>query len=262
MPSTAEFPARLKATFGPSIIRVCAQPGPGVVRGIGTGLLFRLAGVSFLVTADHVFGDAGTQQLLCFREGNNKLASKGGEVLFTREPVLDVAVLKLDEISVKRLSDSDFRTQLDITTGPPQASDTFCIYGYPIDPDYSSTRLTAWKSIPLICLVRLATVSSPLSNHSSTSNLLFEIDLNEVTDASGREGRLPDSLGGISGGPIFRFSNTGDVSIVAVETSTFRSANKLQIKATPWSFVLGLVDQHLGGIAPATKLALPPQSLI
>jgi hypothetical protein len=249
---------RLKTEFRRSVVRLCAAPDHTTLRGGGSGLLFRLSGESFLVTAAHVLRDLDAQQLMCLNEERGSLISLGGQVLEVPDPQ-DVAVLHLDNTSLKRLGEANFRTQLDIDTTLLSPNDGYCVYGYPIDPGFSNASLTAWKANALLCWARLSNVSLPLENLDLHDNLVLEIDLNKVTCADGENARLPDSLGGISGGPVFRITPSGAVSIVGVETSTYRKSNLLWIKATPWRFVLGLIDSELGGIKAATRLLLPPR---
>lgn len=247
--------ASLKNEFKRSVVRLCAAPEPTTLRALGTGLLFRLAGESFLVTAAHVLRDVGEQQLMCLNEARGAVVSLGGHVREAQEPH-DLAILHLDSPSLTRLGEADFRTQLDIDTGPLSPGDSYCVYGYPIDPAYSNVSLSNWKATSLLCLASLRNEPVHLENHSADDNLLLEIDLNTIVGADGESARMPLELGGISGGPIFRISSDR-VSIVGVETSTYRQSNLFWFKATPWRSVLGLIDTELGGIEAATRLILP-----
>lgn len=250
--ANAELLRRFSKDFGDSVLRLVASPDLKSVRGGGTGLLFRLSGEPFLVTAAHVLRDFEGQQIMAFIHDRQAAVSLGGKIFEVGDPP-DVGVLHLDQISLKRLNLDHFRTQLDLDPEPLARNDQYFICGYPIDPGFSNPSPEAWKATPLLCSVQL--------DSSEDHKDIFRIDLNKLVDAHGESARLPPSLAGTSGGPVFRQTPTGHVSIVGVITSESRESNVHKVYATRWSYVLGLIDNALGGIRAATHLVLPTQRL-
>ncbi len=248
----AELLDRFSNEFWRSVVRLCASPDLKSVRGGGTGLLFRLSGEPFLVTATHVLKDFEGQQIMAFIDDREAAVSLGGQVIEVGD-LPDVAVLHLDQVSLKRLNPNHFRSQLDLDSTPLAREDQYFIGGYPIDPNFCNASLTAWKAIPILCAVQL--------DSSGDHRDVFQLDLNKVEDVHGERARLPASLAGMSGGPVFRLTAMGHVSIVGVVTSESRESNIHKVHATRWSYVLGLIDNELGGIRGATRLLLPPKRL-
>lgn len=149
-----------------------------------------------------------------------------------------------------------FCTRLDINTSPLRTTGRYFIAGYPIDPNYSNLLLRSWTARLLICEVGLSKSTYTLQNCNDGEHIVFEIDLNNAMDVSGRGSKLPESLMGISGGPVFQITPDGIISVIAVEVSTYQKANRLYIKTIPWPFVLGLIDTELRGIEHAARLLL------
>jgi hypothetical protein len=257
----AEFGGRLLKEYQRSVLRLCSSPDLEAVRGGGTGLLFRISGEHFLITAKHVLDNFLPQEILAFIPDRQAAVTLGGKVLDLGEPH-DIAIIHLNPLSMKRLCTADFRTQQDLDTAALNPADQYFLYGYPIDPNFCNPSRTAWKAEPLVCELRLTTAPSFLTNYSDDANDVFEIDLNRVTDNHGESTRLPANLNGVSGGPIFRLTRSGHVSIIGVETSEHRESNRgwiRWIKTTRWSYVLGAIENELGGIRAATRLLLPLQ---
>lgn len=57
----------LRSEFGLSIVKLCAAPDKGTIRGGGIGLLVRVLRESFLVTAGHVIKDLA-EDIVCETE--------------------------------------------------------------------------------------------------------------------------------------------------------------------------------------------------
>ncbi len=244
---------------------------PGVVCLAGSGTLFRVADVSFLVTAAHVYTDAedGGWTLLVTddSDGAPEVRLTGGAVWVQPLP-LDVAVWELSPAVVNSLTGRAFLSVHDTDrrrrrTGPG----LYALYGYPGELCDLSSRVGA----RVIAEHRpLSYITSPYSgqvHHHGSYDPNFHFCLRLSTSNSGLLGQqsdMPSKLYGISGCSLWQVYAEGmSVNLwsfrqsVVVAVQTHVNYDLGYIRGTRWWVIERIIRDNWPELAPALSLEMP-----
>jgi hypothetical protein len=267
---TRAFIAKMDAALLPMFTK-CVLPLYGEQNGVavqcGTGTLFRIAGISFLVTASHVADIMAKHHIQLFVsdgvQGAREIALEGK---LHSERVLDIAVWELPHDIVQQLPNRTFltvqhadRANKRITTG------WYHIHGYP----------NCWsQSIPaeqrtIVKQFTYGTVlydgdTSGFADYNPEVHVLLTAPKDGNIDSHGAETEMPNSLKGISGCSMWQSYYEGlpskswtvdDATVIAVETATFRDGTVVQ--GTRWWVVNEIIRQNYPELAGPLSLITP-----
>jgi hypothetical protein len=271
-PGSAEaraFIRRMDNALMPLFSR-CVLPLYGDHRGVplqcGTGTLFRVADISFLVTASHVTDLAAKQGVQLYI--SDSLPSSPGLPLEGRlhsERNVDVAVWQLPDQVVCQLANRTFLTvhQADRTDAPLKRG-WYCIHGYP----GSWSKVNANHSRATVKAFTCGTVlfdedTSSFAGYDPRVHLLLSVPSKGAIDSDGEEADLPESLKGISGSSLWQAYYEGlasnhwtvdDSTVVAVQTGTY--ANGTVVRGTRWWVVDEIIRKNYPTLAGPLSLTM------
>lgn len=247
---------------------ICTTQAKSVVQ-LGTGTLYMIGDVGFVVTAAHVITAVkerdGSLGILALKT-SSPVALLGVWTLSATDSgktdnVLDVAVYRLSGSECNRLRNCDFVQLDDIDFTSEMVSGYFALCGFPSVWGKSSDSPSEVMILkPLLYGTWSYSGSvAGLSNFNDEKHLLFQATPETLLDHEGRKAimrtrsnhwaAMPDSLRGISGCSVWLI---GDITVpasmwrnmrprvVAVETSIYTGAIPA-IKATKWNPILSLI---------------------
>lgn len=239
----------------------------------GTGTLFRIADESFLVTAMHVIEDAnveGNRLLISAPQG--RFVPTGPQALLGERETFDVAVIQLPEKVVAYLEEKTFLRMDDICLRHQLSQGMFAIFGFP--------EMMSFDEGGKFLLTRFHLMTYAFDGDTTpikfdpNHHLLLKADQSEVRGLDGKPmpfcyrggvpAPFPDELKGISGGSVWKISDTSDgvrsqgsgsARIVAVETGVF--PRQACIKSTRWNAVRSIIYDAFPELRPSMDLWRP-----
>jgi hypothetical protein len=251
------------------------------VHQFGTGILFRIAESSFVITAAHVVTKAHEHEKTIGITAAKKslIALKGDTICSASEQYgcagdpFDVAVHPLSADSVRRLAGKRFLRHHDIDFSEPSPTGVYSIFGFPTVWSRSASGTSDSLELKPMQYTTYAydRETDEFDEFQPRFHLLLEgrDDFVTLTDGSsaefksidGQPASFPGDLGGISGCSVWHI---GDLKIpigqwgkltpriVAVQTSVYRK-NKA-IKGTRWVAVTTLISEAFPELRPAINL--------
>jgi hypothetical protein len=254
------------------------------VHQFGTGILFRIADDSFVVTAAHVIKQAhkhgkslgissATDSFISVC--NDWLCSSEGQYGALDDP-LDVALYHLQQNAVERLVGKAFLRFDDIEFDPQSPTAVYSLFGYPAiwsRPSASNSEPLKLKPLQYTAIA-YDRETDTLEGYQERLHLLLDAQLPYVSnqdgspavfqDVQGAEMLFPKGLGGISGCSVWRVgdlkvpvANWGNrrTRIVAVQTGTYHANGA--IIATRWIAVSTLIHAAFPRLRQAMTLVRP-----
>jgi hypothetical protein len=237
---------------------------------VGSGTLFRVAGVSFLVTAAHVYrimvthgGGLYTHDLA----DGSEFVPLNGKYHFDVEQ--DLAVIALSELQVDALPNREY---LSI-----QCTDRllrgfhegwYVIHGYP--NCWSLVELEAQTSVvrPYTRIVRLfAGKTHNLENYDEGRHRLLDHAHGKSLTPSTLKEDLPECVSGISGSSIWRLIRDGDpterwdlenAQIVGTETHVYKDGRI--VRGTRWAFVHYIIWKCFPELRGPLNIVIPERA--
>ena len=220
----------------------------------GTGTLVRVADDYFLVSAAHVlipsielkvplFIAAENESLILLKQASAIYTPKFQDLIRDEDP-FDLAVWKLDDETVSRLSRKRFLDQTDIRVDTDLTRGRYLVFGYPCA--WSAPLEDAPKTIAQAPIAIHAGIYAGLTNfelYDSKYHILLGFSAGTAVNATGNSEPVPDSLEGISGCSIWKMFdevcepeewNPSMAKVVAVQTGIHRGV----IRGTKWPGVL------------------------
>ncbi|MFO8007904.1 MAG: hypothetical protein R6V05_09220 [Candidatus Brocadiia bacterium] len=254
------------------------------VHQFGTAILFSVGDYSFAVTAGHVVKEAqrrGKTLALSSAAGSfvavpgQWLASSEGQYRTDTDP-FDIAVHKLPQDTVDRLSGKAFLRFDDIEFGSQPATAVYTLFGFPAVLTKSSTSDADKLLLRPFQYTTFAydRETDGLAEYQERFHLLLDAQLGhssagdgspaQFRDRQGNHVPFPKGLGGISGCSVWRI---GDLNTaiddwgrerarnVAVQTSVYHGSQA--IKATRWIAVRTLLHEAFPEVRPSMRLWRP-----
>lgn len=233
----------------------------------GTGTLFRVGGISFLVTASHVVErgrDEGRDLAICDARAGAMALPLHGRI--SGHTTHDVAIIELPPELVAELPNRSFLSihEADRNTRRPQ-NGTYCLHGFPAvygNPNESRTKLIAVPFTSFHALYQGAT--NTFEAFDAAHHVLIDA-------AGGGEARLdtspmqlPDRLNGMSGCSIWQVYYEGlstkrwtpdDAVVVGVQTGVYK--NGTVIRGTRWHVVDQVIRYAYPDLAGPLDLHIP-----
>lgn len=251
----------------------------GDVHQFGSGILFRIADSSFVVTAAHVIKQAAEhKKTLGISSARNFIAVTGkwlcsseGQYGSNEDP-LDIAVHQLADDAVHRLAGKVFLRFDDIEFAEQSPTAVYSLFGFP----------TVWSQLspadPMVLEVKALQYTtfrydrdvSDFGEYQERLHLLLDAqfpctdDSGEVVtfrNMSGASEPFPGRLGGISGCSVWRIGDLRTpmqswshrpARIVGVQTGVY--SQQKAIKATRWVAVSTLLHDAFPDLRPAFTL--------
>jgi hypothetical protein len=253
----------------------------GRVHQFGTGILFRIADVSFVVTAAHVVKEANRhRKTLAVSSFARSFIAISGEFLCSSEDQhggeadpFDIAVHRLSDKAVEGLAGKSFLRFDEIDFQEPSPTAVYCLFGFPAvwsrpsiaDPDVLQLKALQFTTY------RFDRDTEALEGFQHRFHLLLDAQPNGLSnddgstavfrDLEGRDLAFPRNLGGISGCSVWRI---GDLRLPPSEWSRCEARNaavqtgvysdKRAIKATRWLAVSTLLYSAFPDLRRAIEL--------
>jgi hypothetical protein len=255
----------------------------------GSGILFRIADESFVVTACHVIKDAAHKYngTLGITSANESFVAVPGEWICSSEgqygtdkDPFDVAIYNLQQHAVQKLNGKRLLYLNDIDFGLQSGTGVYTLFGYPgiwSKPSTSSSEELQLKPFQYTTIAFNGDTRS-FKEYQERFHLLLEAQLKYSStekgtkatfrDLEGKYAPFPERLGGISGCSVWRIGDL-DVpiddwgqkqpKIVAVQTSVYHTDQV--IKATRWIAVSTLIHGAFPKLRPAMDLWWPQNEI-
>jgi hypothetical protein len=234
----------------------------------GSGILFRVADDSFVVTAAHVITEArkrsntlGFSSVTGFVAPINQWFVSAQGQLGADGDAFDIAACKLSKNEVEKLTGKTFVSVEDLELGPHSPSAVYSLFGFPgiwskpIGSDSDGLQLKPFQ----FTTYAYAGQTLSLSGYQEDTHLLLDAELSTTFEYDGSQARFQDtqgnhadfpvSLTGISGCSVWRIGDW-DVPpeswhriqprMVAVVTSARPSEKAIQ--ATRWSAICSVIS--------------------
>jgi hypothetical protein len=253
----------------------------GAVHQFGSGVLFRVADESFVVTAGHVAKQANQhEKTLGITAANGTFVATPGQWLSSApgqhgsltDP-FDVAIYALPPSAVEQLSGKTFLRFDDIDFDPKTPTSVYTLFGFPAvwsAPSTSDSNPLQLKAFQYTTTLYDRDTDS-IEDYQERFHLLLDAQLEHTScedgsparfhDLQGAAAPFPGMLGGISGCSVWW---TGDLKVpmetwskersrlVAVQTGVLPT--KRAIKATRWVAVSTLIHSAFPALRPAMEL--------
>lgn len=252
----------------------------GGVHQFGSGILFRVADYTFVITAAHVVKRAvKNQKTLGISNASGSFVTADGQWLCSsegqfgsNEDPFDVAVKRIGDDAVKRLSGKEFLRFDDIDFAKQSPAAVYTLFGFPAawsEPSITDETPLKLKGLQYTTY-RYDRETTDLQEYQERIHLLLDAqypcsdDAAEVVrfqNTAGEDEPFPGKLGGISGCSVWRIGDlklpihswTNDQArIVAVQTGVY--ASRQAIKASLWVAVSTLLYQAFPELRPAISL--------
>jgi hypothetical protein len=262
-----------------SVVSIVVADRPNAYQ-LGTGILFAVADIHFVITAAHVIRIAqGKDKTIGISNGRGSFYVPDKDWYVTCpfqygsvvDP-FDIAIYQLPPDKLEQFSGKKFLRLSDVDFDEPSATAVYSLFGYPgiwAAPGSMDDPTVSLKALEFTTYAFDEDVSD-LTNYKPEFHLLMGATFGECTDIDaspmsfrrrdGREARFPGDLGGISGCCVWRI---GDLRIplkewrqqplmVAVQTSVY--PNKAVIQATRWVGVTTLIHEAFPELRPALRV--------
>jgi hypothetical protein len=260
----------------PSTVAILMATPPSV-QLLGSGSLFEIAGERFVVTAAHVIGAASScGATIGISSSDASLTATPGQWMATSprsdgvDPY-DVAVYRLPERAVERLSDKHFLRREDADFQDQSTTGVFALFGFPglwTMPSSAQREPVRSKGFEYVAYAFSAD-KDQFGGFDSRHHLLLDATAKQATMPDGspatlrhRNGRFasfPLDLGGISGCPVWVIGDLrapiekwGPPRLVGVQTHVYREC--AAIRATRWAAVTTLIASAYPSLRPALEL--------
>jgi len=263
---------------------VIVKAHDNAVHQFGTGILFRVAGDSFVVTAGHVAKEAVKHgKTLGISSATSSFVAVPGQWLCSSEgqyetdkDPFDVAIHKLPESAVEKLGGKCFLRFEDIEFDSQSPTAVYTLFGFPAiwsDPSTSDSDRLQLKPFQYTTFA-YDRDTGVFEEYQERFHLLLDAQLRyssiddgsyaKFQDLQGTDAPFPHRLGGISGCSVWRI---GDLNvpledwgqersrIVAVQTSVYHA--KRAIKATRWVAVSTILHEAFPDLRAAIELWRP-----
>jgi hypothetical protein len=259
------------AVFSNCVVPIFGDKNRAAIQ-CGTGTLFRVADVSFLVTASHVTDiktKHGIQLYIC--DGRPYAPGIPLEGTLHFESNLDVAVLELPEAIVQQLPN---RTFLIVHHGDRAnqriGKGWYYIYGYPncwSQPALEGETATA-KTFTYGTVLYTGETDT-FGDYNPEAHFLLELPKNGSIDKDGAPAELPKTLHGVSGASLWQAYYEGlpsvswcvdDAMIVGVQTGTFKDGTV--IKGTRWWAVNAIICKNYPKLEKPLSIITPCKRII
>jgi hypothetical protein len=265
---TDQLLPKLRAATVPIFLIREEQPAKPIQ--IGSGTLFRVADVSFLVTAAHVYritvdhgGGIYTHDLA----DGSEFVPLNGTYHFDAEQ--DLAVIALSGRQIHALPTREY---LDI-----QSTDRlirrlhegwYVIHGYPscwtiVNPEAQTSVVRPYTRIVRLFNGR----THNLVNYDENRHILLDHEPSSSFTQSMLKGDSPKYAGGISGSSIWRVIRDGDphqnwnpenAQIVATETHVYK--NGRNVRGTRWAFVYYIIWKCFPELRAPLNIVIPERA--
>jgi hypothetical protein len=250
----------------------------------GSGILFRIADESFVVTAGHVIKEAHKyNKTLGITSANESFVAVPGEWICSSEgqygtdnDPFDVAIYNLPQHAVQKLDGKRLLYLNDIDFGLQSGTGVYTLFGYPgICSKLSTSGSEKLQLKPFqYTTIAFNRDTGSFTEYQERFHLLLEAQLQYSStekgtqatfkDLEGNSAPFPRGLGGISGCSVWRIGDL-DVpiddwgqkqpKIVAVQTGVYHTNQA--IKATRWIAVSTLIHGAFPKLRPAMDLWWP-----
>jgi len=216
-----------------------------VMRAWGSGVLFRVLGRSFIVTAEHLLD--GRRLWLRSPLLPNPLALRGSRTIGAKEG--DVMVIQPSEEASAATAQLGSLTLTDVNLNPAQQ--VFSITGFPLELNQRVPQsMTAMSYITH----RYSGSAAGLRFDGDDRQILLEYALTDSVGADGTDAGLPRHLHGMSGCPVWATTAPdARLSVAGVQTSTIEMPGLLIVKATRWNVVLGMLSGKFPELVPELR---------
>jgi hypothetical protein len=250
----------------------------------GSGILFRVAEDSFVVTAGHVVKESHKHaKTLGISSGTGFFVAVPGQWICssdgqygTYEDPFDIAIYKLPQDAVAKMGNKTFLHFDDIDFDSQSPTAVYTLFGFPgIWSRRSSSESDNLQLKPFqFTTFAYDRKTETLPEYQERFHLLLDAQLRyssildgspaQFQDLTGKDVTFPRGLRGISGCSVWRI---GDLNvaienwgqersrIVAVQTGVYNSAQV--IKATRWVAVSTLLHEAFPELRPAMQLCRP-----
>lgn len=211
----------------------------------GSGVLFRVLGRSFIVTAEHLLD--GRRLWLRSPLLADPIALRGSRTIADKER--DVMVIQPSEEALAAMARLRFLTLAEVNLDPAQQ--VFAITGFPLELNQRVPQtMTAMSYITH----RYSGSVVGLRYAGDERQILLEYALTNSVGADGTDAGLPRHLHGMSGCPVWAATAPDErLSLAGVQTSTIETPGLLIVKATRWNVVLGMLSRKFPELVPELK---------
>ena len=227
-------------------IQLLSSDGEGkVMKAWGSGVLFRVLGRSFIVTAEHLLD--GRRLWLRSPLLADPIALRGAKTIAVKGR--DVMVIQLSEEALAATAQLRFLTLEDVNLDP--AHQVFSITGFPLELNQEVPQsMTAMSYITH----RYSGSVAGLRYDGDDRQLLLEYALTDSVGADGTDAGLPRHLHGMSGCPVWTIIGVdARLSVAGIQTSTVEMPGLLIVKATRWNVVLAMLSGNFPELLPALR---------
>ena len=255
-----------------------------VVYPLGTGTLFEVAGVHFVVTAGHVIrGVYENGKTIGITDADKSFISTPGDWTISapgkpelREDPFDLALFPLPSESVTKLHGKRFLRVEDIDFRTQSSTAVFSLLGYPgiwATPSREDDNPVILKPLEYTTWAYDGEIKS-LIGYDPAYHLLLGFDSATSTNLDGTKAEfikkngelasMPRDLGGISGCgvwvvgdlamPLEQWPNKSP-KVVGVETGIYHQSRV--VRATRWAAVTTLIHAAFADLRPALELYIP-----
>lgn len=250
----------------------------------GSGILFRIADESFVVTAGHVIKGANEyDKTLGITSADDSFVAVPGEWMCSSEgqygkykDPFDIAIYNIPQNTVQKLGEKKYLNLADIDFGLQSGTGVYTLFGYPEIWSKPSTSISEKLQLRPFQYTTFAFGGDTeiLTDYQERFHLLLDAQLQfssteegtqfSFEDLEGKSAPFPRGLGGISGCSVWRI---GDLATpvdnwgkkkpknVAVQTGIYHDSQV--IKATKWIAVTTLIHEAFPKLRPAMELWLP-----
>jgi len=250
----------------------------------GSGILFRIADESFVVTAGHVVKEAHKyNKTLGITSANESFVAVPGEWICSSEgqygavnDPFDVAIYSLPQYAVQKLDGKRLLDLNDIDFGLQSGTGVYTLFGYPGIWSKPSTSCSEKLQLQPFQYTTIAfnRDTGSFTEYQERFHLLLEAQLQYSStekgtqatfkDLEGNSAPFPRELGGISGCSVWRIGDLNvpiddwgqrQSKIVAVQTGVYHTNQA--IIATRWIAVSTLIHGAFPTLRPAMDLWWP-----
>ena len=238
------------------------------LRQHGSGSLYRVGTMSFLVTAAHVIEQTLEHGCGMGVSGpNGKYVGMTGDAIISNESS-DVSVVRLSDDVVEKLQGSTYLTMNDICFTSDLSQGVFTLFGFPaiwVKDDGERMNLERFQ----FTSHAFEGDSSLLSGYTSNIHFLINGQLIGITERDGSQAQFskhdgspaqfPKDLRGISGCPVWKIADLPalrrrekgqSARVVGVQTCGYPDC----IRATRWAVVNGLIVQRYPELWPVLSM--------
>lgn len=263
-----------------SVVAIVMEHGSELWQ-IGTGTLFQIADVGFVVSAAHVVRSAiERRKVLGFSApkgfvpaASNWIVSAEYQNAGLDPDPFDVAIYRIPATSMERLGEKTFLQIRDVSFADPKPGAVYTLFGFPglwSEVSGRDDELLIVKPLEFTTYAYTGPVDE-LLNYKPKYHILLDASVDDVTgpdglptafaDKEGRNVEFPRGLHGISGCCVWRIGNLHTpihrwseepAAVVAVETGVYQKFHV--IRATRWVAVTTAIYKAFADLRPAIDL--------